>query len=114
MHTLNADDLVRGYVAGESINQLAKEFSVSRSVVASRLQKAGVQLRGQSEAERLKWSKMGETERAAQVAAAHAASRGRTDPAERRARRALAFQQTRSRAVPNEAKLIGGLAGIGL
>jgi hypothetical protein len=77
--TLDTDDLVRRYVEGVSENQLAKELGVSRSVVARRLAKAGVERRGRSDAERLKWASL-RTDRIAverQCGAAWNATRGR-------------------------------------
>ena len=96
----HADDLVRRYQSGESVLSIAKHYglvssagSVSRLGVYRILRERGVELRSQSDQERLKWASMTSAQRRHQVAAAHAAVRGvrRDDPAELK-RRALARQ----------------------
>lgn len=67
--------LLADYQQGESINALAKRFGISRRSIESRLLSNGIQLRTQSDAERLKWSKMNPDARERQVAKAHAASK---------------------------------------
>jgi len=71
------DDLIKRYVAGCSENQVAKECGVSRSVITRWLREAGIVRRGQSDAERIKWSRMTDERRRAQVIRAHAATKGR-------------------------------------
>ena len=71
------DDLIKRYVAGCSENQIANECGVSRTVVTRWLREAGIVRRSQSDAERIKWSFMTDECRRAQVARAHAATKGR-------------------------------------
>ena len=78
--TLDNRDLVRRYVAGESVNRLAARYGVSRNVINVRLDNAGVPRRGRGEAERVKWAGMSAPQRARQVAAAHEARRNTPDP----------------------------------
>lgn len=52
------DDLIRRYKAGTSILQLSKESGISRPVLTSRFREAGIQPRGQSEAQHLKWERI--------------------------------------------------------
>jgi len=75
--TLDVDHLVRLYESGYSVNKLAHELGVSRSVVCLRLQSRALEPRGQSEAERLKWASMSADARERQVARAHDATRGK-------------------------------------
>lgn len=65
------------YADGESENSIANRFKVSRNVIRRILTKHGVQIRSQSQAELLKWSKMDNEQRANQVKLAHDACRGR-------------------------------------
>ncbi|HXG70686.1 MAG TPA: hypothetical protein VNJ04_08760 [Gemmatimonadaceae bacterium] len=86
---LNTQQLIRDYRAGKSELQIAKDLGVSRAVIRTRLIENAIEPRNRSAAELLKWSRMNRTQRAAQVSAAHAASRGSQYPLtgmERRAR----------------------------
>ena len=76
----NLDNLLRRYVAGESENALAKEAGINRWTMRQRILDAGITPRSQSEAEKAKWSRMTEEQRAMQVEAAHEATRGRKVP----------------------------------
>lgn len=78
----NLDNLLDRYIAGESENSLAKEAGVCRSTFRSRLLENGINPRGQSEAESVKWERMSAEQRKQQVAAAHEAARGREVPFE--------------------------------
>ena len=64
------------YDGGKSILAISEQFGVSRRVVDRWLKNEGIQARTSGEAEALKWSRMGEQERAHQVKAAHDAVRG--------------------------------------
>ena len=86
----DADKLVDEYLAGASINKLANKRGVSRQVVTSTLVELGVELRSQSEAELLKWSRMNARQRASQTSAAQVARRGTKDTPEALHKRALA------------------------
>jgi len=72
---LDSAVLVARYQKGESVNAIAQRFGVSRRAIERRLLSEGVELRSQSEAERVKWARMPALRRAEQVAAAHAAAR---------------------------------------
>jgi very-short-patch-repair endonuclease len=76
------------YVAGESMNQLAKEAGCARATLARRLSGMGVAIRGRSEAERLKWDRLKADPAAVerQLAKAWDAARGREVPLEERIR----------------------------
>lgn len=65
------------YQSGNSENATAKRFGVSRNVVRRILTAHSIPIRSRSAAESLKWSRMTPSERAKQVSAAHAASKGR-------------------------------------
>jgi very-short-patch-repair endonuclease len=114
--TLDTDDLVRRYVEGASENQLAKELGVSRSVVARRLAKAGVERRGRSDAERLKWASL-RTDRTAverQCGAAWNATRGRVKSDAEKAKAARTNFLNATRIGRGEDRLATGLTGLGL
>lgn len=71
-------DAVAAYVSGMSENAVAQMLGVSRSCIRTALEKAGVHIRTQGEAEALKWSQMTGEQRAHQVAKAHRATANRT------------------------------------
>lgn len=85
------DDLILKYKAGTSLLQLSKELNCDRSVILRRLTKRGVNVRGRSEAEKLKWSfiKRDRSLVARQCGGAWNACRGREIPMEERERKAL-------------------------
>lgn len=69
-------DMISMYQNGESENSVAKHFNVSRNVVRRYIKEFEIKPRTQSEAEALKWSKMTEEQRNAQVKPAHDSVRG--------------------------------------
>jgi hypothetical protein len=76
---IDTDDLVARYLGGISENALARSLGVSRSVIQRRLSEAGVERRGQSDAERVKWAALRRQGREAierQCGGAWAARRG--------------------------------------
>ena len=75
------DDLVRTYTDGCSLKKLSDETGIGRGVLLRRFRGLGVKIRGQSEAERLKWSRIKSNRAAvaAQLSAAWTARRGQTD-----------------------------------
>lgn len=73
----NPGDLVERYRSGGSVNQLAKEFVISRSTAMRILREHGVEPRGRSDAERLKWSRRDRVDVERQLRNAWRASRGR-------------------------------------
>lgn len=87
---IDVDDLVRRYLSGESEKALAEAFGVSRGPIRDRLQKAGVEMRGRSEAMFTRMSRTEPEERSRLASAAHAARRGQKDDPESLSRRAAA------------------------
>lgn len=84
----NLDDLIERYVGGVSLKQLGDESGVSRSALARRFRQHGVEIRGQSEAERLKWQVADRRTVERQLSAAWTARRGSVDSMETKIRRA--------------------------
>lgn len=54
----NGDDLVAAYLAGTSLKQLAEQAGYSRGAVGRYLAQRGVELRGRSAAEAVKWQQI--------------------------------------------------------
>lgn len=102
---LDNDAIVARYLAGESENVIANDLGVNRWTIRRRLLSAGVEPRNRSEAETLKWSQMTPKQRAAQVAAANDASRGRTPPRDRQIKQAQGRERTKAHAVAAEYEL---------
>lgn len=75
----NLDDLILNYAAGASLKRISDITGISRTALGRAFRERGVELRGQSDSERLKWAAMDVDARQRQVAAAHAAARGRVD-----------------------------------
>jgi len=75
--TLDADDLVRRYLAGESVYGLSLALGVDRSVIARHLRERKIVLRSHSKAGMVRARKMTPAQRKAQAAAAHRAAMGR-------------------------------------
>lgn len=107
-------DLIGRYLAGESENALAKSFGFSRQVVRRILRQGGIERRGRSEAEALKWARMSPDQRASQVAAAHEATRGSTKSFDSLCRAALSRQRLQSHATDAEWEFARLLANRGL
>ena len=105
----NASHLIECYQSGMSENKLAKLAGIGRTAMRKFLVGAGVDIRSQSEAERLKWSQMPEAIRTNQVRAAHEAARGRVHSFEERAARAKTNETSKFRASPVESMLIDWL-----
>lgn len=114
IHISNFDDILCRYQAGESENKLASELGVSRQVVRRHLLESGIQPRGRSEAELIKWQRMTPEQRDRQVAAAHIAARGRTVSWEEKCRRAKALEGYDYLIVPVETELAEFLRSRGL
>lgn len=83
---LPTDEVAALYEAGESEFALARRFDATRASIRIRLKRAGVHIRNQSEAEALKWSRMTEEQRTAQVRPAHRASAGRAKSIEEKSK----------------------------
>jgi len=94
----NIDDLARRHAAGETILQLAREAGVSRCCLIDRLKSMGVEIRGQSDAMRIRWASR-KLDRAAverSLGAAWKAARGRT----------VRRSEVEARAITNAARLL--------
>lgn len=104
--TLDAADLVRRYLTGESELALAQTFGVARGTIRSRLIKAGVAPRGMQAAQSLAHARRTPEQNAAWTVAAHAAVRGRPVPFEAKCRNALTRQHRRIYGSPAETLLI--------
>lgn len=106
-------ECVRLFLSGESVNAVAEEVGRSRNFVVTSLRQEGIQARGQSEAEALKWSKMTDEQRAQQVAKAHAATRARSAEsfAQARIKSAKTKARTKSKIGFGEQEMIDALVG---
>lgn len=71
------DEIKSMYESGESENAISKHLGISRAVIRKGIIRAGITPRTQSEAEKLKWSKMSNEARSNQVKYAHDACRGK-------------------------------------
>lgn len=89
-------EAVDAYVAGESVLSLARRFGISRPAIVRNLRKAGVPIRGGSEAGLIRASRLTPIERQLQACAAHAAKRGKPESEEQRERVALAREKART------------------
>jgi len=76
--SIDADDLVRRYLAGESEKAIADSLGIGRNVVRRRLEERCVAIRGRGEAMSMRMARATPEERCALASAAHAAVRGRT------------------------------------
>lgn len=112
--------LVRRYLAGVSVKQLSEEFGVSRGAISLRLARAGVALRGRSDAEKVKWARIKSGPKSAdaitrQCSAAWKAVRGSKRSAESLARAAATMAGRVRGVIPKlEADLLLLLAARGI
>jgi len=111
---LDTETIVSRYLSGESEKAIADSLGVTRPPIRRRLLAAGIQPRGRSEAELLKWSQMSPMDRTLQVAAAHEATRGRTLSHDEKLRQAKGKERTQAHAVVAEFHLISLLAERGI
>lgn len=95
-NTLDAEQIVRAYLAGASEYAIARQHGVSRGPIARILREAGVERRSCSEAGIVRNAQMTAEERKAQTFAANAATRGRTVSEIEKMRRALRNELTES------------------
>lgn len=91
--TLNTNDIVNLYNAGESVNALSKRFGVSRTVINRRLKESGVVIRGRAEANKLTATKRTPEEKRRYVQAAHDAITGKPQSYETLCKRAATVQR---------------------
>jgi hypothetical protein len=94
LHFPNLDHLVERYLSGESLLKLARETGADRGALGRALVERGVELRGRSEAERLKWSKLKTDRRLVerQCSAAWKAATGRKHGERERAKHAATVE----------------------
>lgn len=74
---LNPDDFIPDYLAGETIQKIARRHKVSRAVIRNYLIASGIEIRPQGDYIRTNWQRMSPEEREGQVMAAHKATKGR-------------------------------------
>jgi very-short-patch-repair endonuclease len=91
----NLDDLIRRYESGVSLKQISDESGLVRITLMRKFKQRGVELRGQSDAERLKWAGLREQPGAIekQLSAAWTARRGSHDDPSVQVRRAITRMQ---------------------
>jgi very-short-patch-repair endonuclease len=89
----NLDDLIQMYESGMSMKQLSDNCGIPRISLVRHFRKKGIHIRGNSEAERLKWSKMNPTQRKRQVQKAHEAARLKKHSIETKIKAAKTFYQ---------------------
>lgn len=93
-HTLDVDDLVRRYLAGESEQTIATDLGVGRPTIRRRLLAAGVQPRNRSEALAVRMANTPADERKRLASAANTARRGSKASADELARKADTAERT--------------------
>jgi len=96
---------IAAYVAGESEKSISDRIGWSRRAIRRCLTEAGVAIRGQSEAEKIRWSRMTPEQRERQVVAAHDATRGIAQPFERQVKKAKTIQEKMGNVSPAERRL---------
>lgn len=99
---IDADDLVRRYLSGESENALSRRYGVSRTVITRILRETETPRRGQTEANRILQASRTPEQRRAYTTAAHIARRGNKDPIERREQRAATRERRQLGVSPAE------------
>lgn len=111
---LPSEDIAAAYRAGESEYSLSLRYKVSRLAIRKRLTELGVEIRGRSEAGKVRARRMTPAERLAQARPSHDALRGTKQPVEALLARA---QQRERRGLcdsPGELRLLGDLRNRGL
>lgn len=108
----NFDDLVSRYLSGTSLKQLSDESGFVRITLMRHFAKAGVPIRGRSDAERLKWTKIKLDPEAIkrQCGGAWAASAGSIRSFSARAKNAIAFSNSLQLCGRYEAEIISVLS----
>lgn len=112
----NLNDTINRYKAGVSVAQLSRELGFSRLAITRALKAAGVDLRGQSDAERVKWAGLKANPKRVekQMAAAWAARRGSSDREDTLVRRARTRQERKVAVHAGEPELAAALVAHGL
>lgn len=111
MHT---DSIVARYTSGESCKSIADSFWFDRPTVIRILTDAGISVRGRSEAECVKWSRMTGEQRAAQVSSAHQSVRGMKRGLDELCKRAQSHESSRVRDTAFERHVIDSLSERGV
>lgn len=113
---LSHDEVRAMYESGISENATAKHFGVARAIIRRHLVEAGAHIRGQSEAETLKWAQMSDYERANQVRAAHTSTVGISPRYESLAKAAITREESPAERHigPGEPEFASLLAGAGI
>lgn len=109
----DVDELVRLYLAGETEQQLAGRYGVTRIPIVRALTEAGVTRRTPAETNRLLAARRTPEQRRAGVAAAHAARRGSTDSFEVLCKRAKTREERQTHVSPAEQLIAAWLADRG-
>lgn len=86
---LPVEEIIARYIAGESENAIATAFGVSRGCIRKRLTESNINIRRQTDANRLMMSKRTPEENARNCEAAHKAAQGRKCSFEERCKCAL-------------------------
>jgi len=81
---LDINDIKNRYAAGEAVSSMAKNLSVSRTVIVRRLKELGLSIRSGSDANKLRMSRLSVSEKLALTSAAHDAVRGVSQSEEHR------------------------------
>ena len=95
--TVDTDDLVRRYNAGESVLAISKAVGVSRPTVRNRLLSLGLPVRSASEANRIRMDAMTPEERKANALCAHEARRATPPSDEELSKKASTKERTLSK-----------------
>ncbi|CUS06442.1 protein of unknown function (plasmid) [Candidatus Promineifilum breve] len=111
---LDIESIIAHYLAGESEKAISDSLGVNRWTIRRRLQAAGIEPRGRSEAELLKWSQMTAEQKRQQVAPAHDAVRGVPVPHARKVKIAKGKERMQGHAVAAERHLAQVLTDRGL
>jgi len=109
------DDWVERYNAGMSLNKISKELKMCRWTITEHFRKAGVKLRNQSEAERIRWDEIRGDRQAVirQCSAAWKASKGRVDTIDSKMMRANTRQIRRLGMGKGEVEIFNAIAQMG-
>jgi very-short-patch-repair endonuclease len=107
---LPQQEVVDVYESGISENKVAKMFGVTRQAIRLLLISNHLHIRGQSEAEFLKWSQMTEEVKKHQIEAAHVSAKGKIHTFQERVNHAMSCFRTGNHATAIEKELISWLA----
>lgn len=108
-NTLDAQNIIKRYLSGESEQRISKDLSVDRSVIKRCLLENGIARRGRSDGAVVRWSRMTERQRKHQVKSAHDAVRGIKWSHESLLKRAKTREQTRTTGTDNESRFVNAL-----